>query len=158
MTSTLVLRAHSEARQRKTKRKSKSGNPKRCKREKQQNWWSPPRWPPFALVLDSETRTDERQSLTFGFFRILRNTGDSYGEVREEGIFFDPDEVSDSELRILKTYRETTETSGDVVTHKVVVVTKRQFIEKYFFPHAEAGSLIVGFNLPFDLTRIASDA
>jgi hypothetical protein len=158
MTSTLVLRAYSEAQQRKKKQKSKSANLERRKKEKQRNWWSPPRWPLHALVFDSETRTDELQSLTSGFFRILRSDGDAYSDVREEGIFYDPDELSDSELRTLKRCRETAQTSGDVVTHKVVVVTKRQFIQKYFFPHAEAGSLIVGFNLPFDLTRIASDA
>ena len=41
---------------------------------------------------------------------------------------------------------------------EILLLTKQEFIEKFFFPHAEAGSLIVGFNLPFDLNRLPSDA
>jgi hypothetical protein len=80
MKRTIILRAHSETRRR--RRGRVPGNPK-----------NPPKWPPYALVVDCETRIDERQSLTFGFFRLLRNVDGVYGEVREEGAFYDPEEL-----------------------------------------------------------------
>jgi hypothetical protein len=147
MNRTIILRAHAEAHERHRKGKGKSDSEKRE---------SPSNWPPYALVLDCETRTDERQSLTFGFFRLLRNVDGSYSDVREEGIFYDPEEAYHSEFRVLKQHLRQAETSKDVISHDVLLLTKRQFIETYFFPHAETGSLIVGFNLPFDLSRLAS--
>jgi len=35
-----------------------------------------PRWAKWAVVLDCETRTDVRQELTFGFYRVLQLVGD----------------------------------------------------------------------------------
>jgi hypothetical protein len=83
----------------------------------------------------------------------------SYSEVREESIFYDPEEVTPSEVRALNYQsRDQAEISKDVSPHKIVLLTKQEFVNKVFFPHAEAGSLIVGFNLQFDLSRLASDA
>lgn len=85
---------------------------------------------------------------------------DVYGEVREEGAFYDPEELKPSETRTLKqtVAGKNAETSKDVVPHKILLLTRQEFIQQFFFPHAEAGSLIVGFNLPFDLSRLASKA
>jgi hypothetical protein len=147
MNSTLVLRAHTETRQQRRARE-------RAYRK------HPPKWPPYALVFDDETRTDELQPLTFGFFRLLRNLNGNYKEVREEGIFYDPEETTPSEIRNLKKYvaRNRAETSNDVIPHEVLLLTRQEFVEHFLFPHAEAGTLIVGFNLPFDLSRLASAA
>jgi hypothetical protein len=145
MNSTIILRAHTDTRGQR-------------KKKVRQNCKLAANWPPYALVFDCETRTDERQSLTFGFFRLLQNVGDSYVGVREEGIFYDPEEITRSELHTLKQYCEKAETARDVVPHNVLLLNKQEFIETFFFPHAETGSLIVGFNLPFDLSRLASDA
>src|ERR1700693_3483893 len=150
MNTTIILRGHTEVSEARKQRRAK----KRANRKQ------PPKWPPIAMAFDCETRTDERQSLTFGFFRLLRNVCGSYNEVREEGIFYDPEEVPPSEVRALKHYsaRNWAEISKDVPSHKVLLLTKQEFIKQFFFPHAEAGSLIVGFNLPFDLSRLASGA
>jgi len=154
LNSTLILRGHTEVSEtRKQRRANKRANRKHPAKH-------PPKWPPFAIVFDCETRTDERQSLTFGFFRLLRNVCGSYNEVRVEGIFYDPEEVMPSEIRALKHYnaRKWAEISKDVPPHKVLLLTKQEFVKQFFFPHAEAGSLVVGFNLPFDLSRLASGA
>lgn len=152
MNNTIILRGHtvvSKIRKERGVRKRANGKylPKHL-----------PKWPPFAIVFDCETRTDERQSLTFGFFRLLRNVCGSYSEVREEGIFYDPEELTPSEVRALKHYctRNQAKISKDVSTHKLLLLTKQEFIKQFFFPHAEAGSLIAGFNLPFDVSRLAS--
>ena len=36
--------------------------------------------------------------------------------------------------------------------------TRREFLQEVFFPMALGGALIVGFNLPFDISRLAEDA
>jgi hypothetical protein len=156
--NTLVLRGHWEAQPPRKKRGKEARSGKHGKKKKSLPRKRPATWSPFALVLDCETRIDQNQSLTFGFFRILESAHGAYGNVREEGVFYDPDELSTSEIETIKSFRERAEVASDVHRHKVVLLTKQQFIEEYFFPHAEAGSLIVGFNLPYDITRLPSDA
>jgi hypothetical protein len=146
MNKTIILRAHTEFR---TKRSRRQTVPPHS-----------PKWPPYALVFDCETRTDELLSLTFGFARLIRNVNGSYTDCRAEIIFYDPQELKPFEVRVLRKYvaRNRAETSPDVSSKKILLLTKQQFIDRFFFPHVETESLIVGFNLCFDLTRIASDA
>jgi hypothetical protein len=143
---TLILRAHTEVRA----------------KPKKQKWFKPKsvKWPNHALVFDCETRIDQNQSLTFGFARLLRNDENSYTDCRAEIIFYDPDELKSFEVQRLKKYvlGKRSETSDDVSSKTILLLTKQQFMQQFFFPHAQAESLIVGFNLCFDLTRIADDA
>jgi len=78
----------------------------------------------------------------------------------EEGIFYDPEEITSSETRQIRKFvdHHWAEAAKDVSHHRVLLLTKQEFVEQVLFPHAEAGSLIVGFNLPFDLSRLASAA
>ncbi|MGH2508121.1 MAG: hypothetical protein ACRDHZ_12055, partial [Ktedonobacteraceae bacterium] len=146
MNKTVILRAHTEVRRKRKKRK----------------WIKPKstKWPPYALVFDCETRIDENLSLTFGFARLLRNDRNAYTDCRAEIVFYDPDELKLSEVQCLMRYvaKRKTETADDVLPRKLLLLTRQQFIQRFFFPHAEAESLIVGFNLCFDLSRIAADA
>ena len=146
MKKTIILRAHTEFRTKLSRRE----------------WIAPdsPTWPPYALVFDCETRTGELQSLTFGFAQLLRNVHGNYGDCRVEIIFYDPEELKSSEVRVLKRYvrRNRAKVSQDVSSKKILLLTKQQFIYRFLFPHVEAESLIVGFNLCFDLTRLVSDA
>jgi len=55
----------------------------------QKTGWQPKRpdkWPPFALVFDTETRLDPRQKLTFGCFRRYELIDREYVCI-EEGLF-----------------------------------------------------------------------
>jgi hypothetical protein len=143
MKSTIYLRAHTET-------------PKRPRGKKHSNSKSP-KWSDSALVFDCETTTDEKQSLTFGSYRLLRNVSGSYREVRQEGLVY-PDNVSVHDLQVLKCYakRHTAESAKDC-PNQICVLSLREFVENVFLPHALAGTLIVGFNLPFDISRIAAD-
>ena len=146
--SPIILRAHTES----ANEHKKSGRRKKEKPE--------PKWPASILVLDCETRTDERQSLTFGTYRICcADEQGNYNDVREEGFFYDPDEVTKHELRTLKRFAKEhkAETTKDVpdVMH---VRTRHDFLKEIFLPLGLNGALIVGFNLPFDLSRLAEDA
>jgi len=146
MKKTIILRAHTEFLTKRNRRQRIAPDS--------------PKWPPYALVFDCETRTDELLSLSFGFARLIRNVNASYADCRAEIIFYDPEELKPSEAHILKKYvaRNRAELSQDVSSKRILLLTKQQFIDRFFFPHVEAESLIVGFNLCFDLTRLASDA
>lgn len=96
----------------------------------------------WVLVFDTETTTDESQRLRFGAFQLRK------GDVLErKGIFFDPGAVTEAEVDVM---RRAAKRSG---AHLMPMV---EFIESYFFKGAmDVGGTIVGFNLPFDLSRLA---
>lgn len=140
--STIVLRAHTELanKDRKGRRKNKAI------RE--------PKWPDCILVMDPETRTDEKQNLTFGPYRIVfADENGQYTNVRQEGFFYDPNELNPHKIDELTTFskREKAETAPDV-SKDLRLLTREEFLKQIFFPLAVNGALIVGFNLPFDIS------
>jgi hypothetical protein len=110
------------------------------------------RLPGATFVFDTETRTDATQRLTFGSYRYIEN-----GECLEEGLFYG-DDLPRKDRRVLERY---------VATHKAEVsergqqqlqlLTRRKFLDRLYIAAYKARCLLVGFNLPFDLSRIAYD-
>jgi hypothetical protein len=97
--------------------------------------------PEFVLVFDTETTTDETQQLRFGTYQILHK-----GKLREKGLFYG--KVTPAELETLKA--EAPKHGG------VEPLSLHDFVHKCFLPTAfKAGGLVCGFNLPFDLSRLA---
>lgn len=96
----------------------------------------------WALVFDCETTTDPGQALRFGTYQF-RN-----GEALDEaGIFFDPEGVSASELATLRAYAE---------RNGLALRTRDEFVDDVFFGRAyQLRARIIGFNLPFDISRLA---
>lgn len=95
-----------------------------------------------VLVIDTETTTDPAQSLRFGFYQLRKDT-----DLDEAGFFFDPEGLTESELILLRSY---------ATTHDFKVMTVAEFVENVLFGIAyELGAIIVGLNLPFDLSRLA---
>lgn len=96
----------------------------------------------WTLVFDTETRTDEAQSLRFGAYQLRQE-----GKLVEEGMFYDPEGVSDADVATLQ---RAASAKG------ALLMALSDFTEKVFFGKAyELRAAIVGFNLPFDLSRIA---
>ncbi len=97
--------------------------------------------PQFVLVFDTETTPDESQRLRFGTYQLLQK-----GKLREKGLFYD--KVTSAELETLK---------AEAPKHGCVEpFSLHDFVHKRFLPTAfKAGGLVVGFNLPFDLSRLA---
>ena len=96
----------------------------------------------WVLVFDTETTTDHVQRLRYGGWRAYRA-----GLLQRQGLFFDPDAVTDEELDTLK------QVSGDqgLELHEVIA-----WIEEVFLPFAvDLSATMVGHNLFFDLTRLA---
>jgi hypothetical protein len=105
---------------------------------------NPPKWPHRALVLDCETTIDERQSLTFGCFHYCRPNERSYVMVLE-GLFYSDDLDSES-VALLLDYSK---------SHNLQCLSRTAFMKRIFWRAIRAEALIVGFNLPFDLSRLA---
>lgn len=92
------------------------------------------------LFCDTETTVDQYQNLLFGSYKIY------HGHVLiDPGVFYEPKLVSSKDVEILMR-----------VYDKVIPV--RQFVDEIFLPEVyDAQTLCVGFNLPFDLSRLAID-
>jgi hypothetical protein len=97
----------------------------------------------FTLFFDTETDPDAAQRLRFGCYQLCE--GD---RLRDRGIFYDPGNVKPNELDEL---RRVAVSRG----HRLMTAT--DFVDRVFYPNAKAGATIVGFNLPFDISRIAID-
>lgn len=96
----------------------------------------------WTLVFDCETTTHPGQALRFGAYQF-RN-GD---ELDEAGIFYDPEGVTAAELETLRKH---------AVSHGLELRTRVVFVNEVFFARAyQLRAAIVGFNLPFDISRIA---
>ncbi len=96
----------------------------------------------WALVLDTETTTDPAQRLRFGAYQVRRS-----GELLEEGLFVDREALDAEELALVERY---------AAKEKLRVLTVEAFVDEVFYPLIwERGAVCVGFNLPFDLSRLA---
>jgi hypothetical protein len=115
-----------------------------------------PQWPAEVLVVDTESRTGVNQSLTFGVWRRCRLIGNKY-EVIEEGVFY-TDGLPAGELKILRTYVETAVSDVRSFPPRFPLYSRTQFMKKVFWSALKKRSaMVVGFNLGYDLTRLALD-
>jgi hypothetical protein len=146
-TQDIFLRAHTVVAGSKKSEKTKG------KRRGRDLWRSLCKWPRYAVVFDCETRIDTRQNLTFGFYRVLRLQDDFY-VLEEEGAFFD-DDLPCRECDVLDAYVRTADTEVKSFPPRFPFHARSKFVKKIFYGYARKGALIVGFNLPFDLTRLA---
>jgi hypothetical protein len=115
-------------------------------------------WPEYALVFDTETTLDPReQSLLFGMYRVCRSWGGSEYVCVEEGIFHD-DNLRPEYLDVITDYvspPRDSEVMSDDYDDNIHAYTRSQFVESVFFEAVRTRSLIVAFNAPFDISRLA---
>ena len=94
------------------------------------------------LVFDTETTIDAAQQLRVGAYQLRWR-----GMLCESGLFYDPESLTRAEQDLAARY---------AATHGLKLMTAEKFVEEVFFGKAyTTRSLIVGFNLPFDLSRLA---
>lgn len=118
----------------------------------------PPKpWPDYALVWDTETKLDLEQALNFGVWRFCELRGTEYVAV-QEGIFY-ADALATKDRETILAYRR--EHLADELVRgadpDLIVLSRAAFVERIFWESVRAGALIVGFNLSFDIARIAVD-
>jgi DNA polymerase family B len=96
----------------------------------------------WALVFDGETTITAEQQLRFGTYEVYK------GQERiEGGIFLDPASLTEEERRLLYSY---------AARHQLRAMYVDAFIDDVFYGIGyELRATIVGFNLPFDLSRLA---
>jgi hypothetical protein len=114
-------------------------------------------WPQSALIFDTETTTDPTQTLTFGSFRCYEFRQTEYRCV-EEGLFF-ADNLRRVEQKVLERYVANPVNVPATEIYppqlKLRLVSRNVFLRQFFWGAVRRGDLIVGFNLPFDLSRLA---
>ena len=119
--------------------------------------WSP-QWPSHCLIFDTETTLDPTQKLNFGAFRRCKLVGSRYVCVAE-GIFY-RDDATKAQLAILQKYKSDPPTLPGIeyfpAQTQLRLENRATFIRKVFWKSVQEGELIVGFNLPFDLSRLAT--
>lgn len=95
-----------------------------------------------VLVLDTETTTDEFQNLKFGSAIIFENEKEIY-----RLIFYNPETINKKEFGELERFSK---------EKNIDLYSTEKFIEEIFYPEVlKLRTLCVGFNLPFDLSRLA---
>jgi hypothetical protein len=119
---------------------------KRRKRRSRPKKLMPSDW---TLIFDTETTTDQSQNLRFGSYQLRRR-----GHLRERGVFYNPDALSAENIETIKTVIATER--DQYPGERIYVMTRTEFVENVLLDKAyPLGAIIVGFNLPFDLSRLA---
>ncbi len=96
----------------------------------------------LTLVFDTETTTDMKQELRFGVAQV-------YADGRLTRTIVLTGQVTGTEARTISAWAE---------THRAEVLPLERFVAEVFLPLAvDMRAVVVGFNLPFDLSRIAAD-
>jgi hypothetical protein len=103
----------------------------------------------ISVIFDTETTTDPSQRLRFGAYQIRDG-----GELIERGLFCADDSPED-DLRMVRDVFATLQPTD--AGERLNLLSRKEFVERVIFDWGlEVGALIVGFNLPFDISRIAT--
>jgi hypothetical protein len=95
-----------------------------------------------VLVFDTETTIDQYQNFKIGYFQIYQD-----GVIQHDGLFYDPDILNERENKVLEAYSR---------KHNISLYSLNEFIDSVFYPEVfELKTLCNGYNLAFDLSRIA---
>ena len=96
----------------------------------------------WTLLFDCETTIDAAQRLRFGVFQVRRNE-----LLDREGIFYDPEALIAAERSLLRKFS---------AMHRIELLSVKAFREDIFLKYGYVRhATVVGFNLPFDISRIA---
>lgn len=120
----------------------------------------PQKWPEEVLVIDTETTIDTSQRLTFGAYRRCKLTVSGY-QCLEEGLFC-ADDLDAKGRAVLDRYihdpRNVPQSDVKIFPPpmRLNLYSRSDFVRRVFWKRIrKPGAMIVGFNLPFDLSRLA---
>lgn len=114
----------------------------------------PPKWANFALVFDTETTNDLRQDLNFLWWRFCELKGGAY-VCQQEGIAYG-DDVDNESLEMIRKFAHSQKADVEEGCPQTIEVGSRtQFVDGTFWRALQLGAVIVCFNAPFDLSRLA---
>jgi hypothetical protein len=114
------------------------------------------KWAHFALVFDCETTTDIRQDLNFFWWRFCELKNDLY-VCQQEGVVY-ADSLKTASVRLIRSFARSKRANvEDGCPEEIVVGSRTEFVDGKFWHAIQAGAVIVCFNSPFDLSRLALD-
>ena len=97
-----------------------------------------------VLVFDTETTTDVYQNLMFGAFSVYQDNVLEY-----RGIFYNSEILVKKQINLIKKFCK---------KNNLNLYSRKEFVENIFYPEIyDAETLCIGFNLPFDISRLAID-
>ena len=103
----------------------------------------------WVLIFDCESRTTPDQRLRFGAYQLRYKA-----QVWERGAFYEPEVLTPEELSVVRQCIADEDAHSD--GERVCLRTRAEFVDEIFYRSGYAvGAQIVGFNLPFDLSRLA---
>jgi hypothetical protein len=109
-----------------------------------------PTMPEALFVFDTETRTTTDQRLTFGSARFLVD-----GRCQEEMLFY-ADDLPDEDRLILEEY-VANHSSAAVDSRSLLLLSRSEFLKKFYAVAYKSRVPVVGVNLPFDISRLGFD-
>jgi hypothetical protein len=112
------------------------------------------KWAKYALVFDCETTIDIRQDLTFLWWRFCERKEDTY-TCQQEGLVHADALDAESIALIHKYARSKKADVEDGCPENILVQSRTEFVDGEFWTAVQAGAVIVCFNAPFDLSRLA---
>lgn len=112
-------------------------------------------WPREVLVFDCETTIDPSQRLLFGAYRYNRMRTDGRLRCVEEGIFH-ADDLDREQLATIRSYVKANRAAAP--SRRLRCYSLDGFLRRVLYRAIHrAGAVSVGFNLPFDFSRLAWD-
>jgi hypothetical protein len=94
----------------------------------------------WSVIIDCETKVDPGQALRVGFCRVY------YRDELRRLVLFYADDLSGRDLKVVRRFARP---GLEIMSHA-------EFIDKMFYKYAyHLRAMIIGFNLPFDLSRLA---
>lgn len=103
----------------------------------------------ICVIFDTETTTDPSQRLRFGAYQIR-----DHGSLIARGLFYSDDAPAEDRDDLKAGFR-TLRTTDD--GERLELISRSEFVDRVLFAWGqEVGALIIGFNLPFDLSRLAT--
>lgn len=129
----LAIRAYAPPKARRDAEPEKPRGKRRASRARASDW---------QVVFDTETTTDAGQALRFGAYQVRHA-----GALKEAGLFYAPDGVTPDEMETLRHHAD---------ANGLRLLTRDQFADQIVFAVGwRLRATIIGFNLPFDISRIA---
>jgi hypothetical protein len=118
-------------------------------------------WGGWTLALDTETTTDTRQALRFGFYELhgMRRdeqtqramdgtlTREGLDQLYQAGVYYNPDELNPADVLTIRAYAS---------ARGLRCMTRARFVDFLYTWVRRYGALLIGHNVPFDLSRLAA--
>jgi hypothetical protein len=120
---------------------------------------SPAKWTEHVLVIDIETTMDTAQKLNFGAYRLCKLSPAGY-ECVEEGLLY-ADALDVQQRKVLERYVDDPKNFPGIEIKmfpppmRLNLYSQSEFLKRAFWKAIRRDAMVVGFNLPFDLSRLA---